>query len=99
MFDYYDKSAFDPEKASYRLKYIMERTKSTGEAMTTGFEPSTLGTELGRLGLCLPDNLGTQEIQQKYFTEYNKDYSASEHVHLAHAVVRCELYPNRRTQW
>lgn len=88
VFDYYDKSAFDPEKASYRLKYIMERTKSTGETMITGFEPSTLGTELVRLGLCLLDDLGPQEIQQKYFTEYNEDYSASEHVHLARAVVK-----------
>lgn len=88
VFDYYDKLAFNPEKASYRLKYIMERTKSIGETIVTGFEPSTLGMELDRLGLCLLDNLGPQEIQQRYFTEYNGDYSASEHVHLACAVVK-----------
>lgn len=88
VFDYYDKSAFNPEKASYRLKYIMERTKSIGETIITGFEPSTLGMDLGRFGLCLLDNLGPQEIQQRYFTEYNEDYSASEHVHLACAVVK-----------
>ncbi len=88
VFDYYDKSAFDPDKASNRIKYIMNTTKSIGETITTGFEPSKLGMELAPLGLRLLDNLGPQEIQQRYFTEYNEDYSANEHVHLACAVVK-----------
>jgi len=88
VFDYYDKSAFDPDKASNRIKYIMNTAKSIGETITTGFEPSKLGVELAPLGLRLLDNLGPQEIQQRYFTEYNEDYSASEHVHLACAVVK-----------
>jgi methyltransferase (TIGR00027 family) len=88
VFDYYDKSAFNPEKASHRLKYIMESTKSIGETIITGFEPSTLSMELDPLGLCLLDNLGPKEIQQRYFSKNNEGYSASEHVHLARAVVK-----------
>jgi methyltransferase (TIGR00027 family) len=88
VFDYYDKSAFDPEKASHRLKYIIDNSKSIGETIITGFEPSTLGMELEPFGLCLLDNLGPKEIQQRYFSEYKERYSASEHVHLACAVMK-----------
>ncbi len=87
VFDYYDKSAFDPDKASNRVKYIMNTTKRIGETIITGFEPSKLGMELAPLGLRLLDNLGPEEIQQRYFEECNEGYAASDHVHLAHAVV------------
>ncbi|AET68619.1 methyltransferase, putative, TIGR00027 family [Desulfosporosinus orientis DSM 765] len=86
VFDYYDKSAFDPDKGSNRIKYIMKNTKTIGETMITGFDPSKLSTELALLGLRLLNNLGPEEIQQKYFKECNEGYAASEHVHLAHAT-------------
>jgi len=87
VFDYYDQSAFDPEKASNRIKYIINTTKSIGATITTGFEPQKLNTELAPLGLRLLDNLGPAEIQQRYFKECNEGYAASEHVHLACAVI------------
>lgn len=87
VFDYYDKSAFDPQKASNRIKYIINTTKSIGESITTGFEPSKLSMGLAPLGLRLLDNLCPEDIQQRYFKECNEGYAASEHVHLACAVV------------
>ena len=87
VFDYYDKSAFDPGKTSNRIKYIMNTTKGIGEPITTGFEPPKLGSELASLGLRLLDNLGSEEIQQRYLKENNEGYTASAHVHLACAVV------------
>ncbi|WP_088189275.1 class I SAM-dependent methyltransferase [Desulfosporosinus sp. FKA] len=86
VFDYYDKSAFDPDKGSNRIKYIMKNTKTIGETIITGFDPSKLSMELALLGLRLLNNLGPEEIQQKYFKECNEGYVASEHVHLAHAT-------------
>ncbi|MEN6460411.1 MAG: class I SAM-dependent methyltransferase [Syntrophomonas sp.] len=87
VFDYYDKSAFDPEKTSHRLKYIIETTRSIGEAIITGFEPSKLSMELAPLGLRLLDNLGREEIQQRYFKECTQGYSAGDYIHFACAEV------------
>lgn len=87
VFDYYDKSAFDPQATSSRIKYIMETTKSIGEAIITGFEPSKLGIELDHLGLRLLDNFGPEEMQQRYFLACTQGYSASDYVHLACAEV------------
>ncbi|AFM40972.1 methyltransferase, putative, TIGR00027 family [Desulfosporosinus acidiphilus SJ4] len=86
VFDYYDKSAFDPDKGSNRIKYIMKNTKTIGETIITGFDPSKLSMEFALLGLRLLNNLGPDEIQQKYFKECNEGYAASEHVHLALAT-------------
>lgn len=88
VFDYYDKSAFDPDKTSNRIKYIMNITKNIGETIITGFEPSKLSMKLAPLGLRLLDNLGPEEIQQRYFKGNNEGYAASKHVHLACAVVK-----------
>jgi len=87
VFDYYDKLAFDPEKTPKRLKYIMESTKSIGETIITGFDPSKLVTELAHLGLRLLDNLGPEELQQKYFKQCTQGYSAGDYIHLARAEV------------
>ena len=87
VFDYYDKLAFDPEKTPKRLKYIMESTKSIGEAIITGFDSSKLSTELAHLGLRLLDNLGPEEMQQRYFKECTQGYSAGDYIHLACAEV------------
>lgn len=86
VFDYYDKSAFDPDKVSNRIKYIMKNTETIGETIITGFDPSKLSMELALLGLRLLNNFGPEEIQQKYFKECNEGYAASEHVNLAHAT-------------
>ncbi|AFM41484.1 methyltransferase, putative, TIGR00027 family [Desulfosporosinus acidiphilus SJ4] len=86
VFDYYDKLAFDPDKGSNRINYIMKNTKTIGETIITGFDPSKLSMDLALQGLQLLDNLGPEEIQQKYFKECNEGYAASEHVHLSHAT-------------
>jgi methyltransferase, putative, TIGR00027 family len=87
VFDYYNKLAFDPEKTPKRLKYIIESTKSLGETIITGFDPSRISTELAHLGLRLLDNLGPEEIQQRYFKECTQGYSAGDYIHLARAEV------------
>ncbi|MEQ8174644.1 MAG: SAM-dependent methyltransferase [Syntrophomonadaceae bacterium] len=88
VFDYWDKSAFDPEKASNRVKSLIASTRSIGEPIITGLDSGALEAELSDLGLWLIENLGPDEIKQKYLSSCGGGYSASEHVHLARAVVK-----------
>lgn len=87
VFDYYDKSAFDPDTASNRIKYILKSTRNIGETIITGFEPLDLAADLAPLGLRLADNWGPEEIQEKCLRQNKEGYTASEHVHLARAIV------------
>ena len=87
VFDYWDKSAFDPAAASNRVKSLIESTKTIGEPIITGFDPSTLSAELAGVGLQLIDNLKPSDIQQRYLRGCSGGYSTSKHEHLACARV------------
>ncbi|HWP98732.1 MAG TPA: class I SAM-dependent methyltransferase, partial [Syntrophomonadaceae bacterium] len=87
VFDYWDKLAFDPERASNRVKTIMDGTKKIGEPIITGFDPSTLAEELARLGLRQVENLAPAEIQERFLQGCSAGYSVNEHVHYTYAVV------------
>jgi len=88
VFDYWDKSAFDPEKASKRIKSLIASTRSISEPIITGFDSGALEAELSVLGLRLVENLGPDEIKRRYLSSCGGGYSASEHVHLACALVK-----------
>jgi O-methyltransferase involved in polyketide biosynthesis len=88
VFDYWDKSAFGPEKASKRIKSLIASTRSISEPIITGFDSGALEAELSVLGLRLVENLGPDEIKRRYLSSCGGGYSASEHVHLACALVK-----------
>ena len=87
IFDYLDTDAFVPEKAATRMQLAIEKLRQLGEPWITGFNPSTLATDLARLGLSLHENLKPSDIQERYFQERTDGYYACEHVHFAWATV------------
>jgi len=86
VFDYWDKNAFDPNISSNRVKYLIESSRSIGEPIITGYDPDSLDKELAPLGLRMLENLGPEEIREKYRLE-DIGYSTSQHVHFACAEV------------
>lgn len=86
VFDYWDKDAFDPNKASNRVKSLIESSKSIGEPIITGFDPDGLSKELAPLGLRVVEDLGPAEIREKYRLE-DIGYNTSQHVHFVRAEV------------
>ena len=58
-----------------------------GEPLNTGFDPSTLGQELARVGFRLVEPLHPPDIQARYFQGRTDGYYACEHAHLVWAVV------------
>lgn len=87
IFDYLDTDAFVPGRAAPRMQFAIEKLRQVGEPWITGFDPSTLATDLASLGLRLHENLSLSDIQERYFKGRTDGYYACEHVHLAWAVV------------
>lgn len=87
VFDYLDADAFIPERASRRVQVMMDGVRMLGEPMVAGFDPSTLGGELERLGLGLHENLSPADIQERYFRGRTDGYKACEHAYFAWAAV------------
>jgi len=87
VFDYWDKSAFDPEKASDRIKTIIQNTRRIGEPIITGLDPSNLGPYLEKLGWNLKENLNPSDIRRRFFEGRTDGYTASDHVNYACAVI------------
>jgi methyltransferase (TIGR00027 family) len=83
VFDYLHAEAFSPEKATRRVKFMMEIVRRAGEPMLTGFEPSALAADLGRLGLRVQEDLGPREIEGRFFQGRPDDYHACDHGHFA----------------
>ncbi len=81
-FDYIDLDAFDPFKASSRIRVVMERVKQFGEPMITGFEPKGLPTMLAGLGFRIVEALGPEEQLKRYFSGRTDGLRAPEHFHL-----------------
>ncbi len=87
IFDYFDTDAFIPGKAAPRVQGMMRSAEKLGEPMLTGFDPSTLATDLHRIGLHLQEQLSPSDIQERYFKGRIDGYRAYEHAHFACAVV------------
>ncbi len=65
----------------------MDLVRRMGEPMITGFDPGTLAADLASLGLRLEEDLGSAEIQERFFAGRRDGYHACEHAHFALAVV------------
>lgn len=87
VFDYYDADAFDPEKATERVRLGMEIARRAGEPMKTGFEPSQLAADLREIGLRVQEDLGPFEIEEHYFKNRTDGYHAFEHIRYVEAVA------------
>ncbi len=87
IFDYMNTDVFIPGKAARRMQMAKEKCREWGEPLITGFEPSTLTSDLAGLGLRLHENLSPADIQERYFQGRTDGYYACEHVHFARAVV------------
>lgn len=87
IFDYMDKDAFVPEKASKRIQQMQESVRNMGEPMRTGFDPDTISDDLKNIGLILKENLSPSDIEERYFKQRTDGYHAYEHVHFAYAEV------------
>jgi O-methyltransferase involved in polyketide biosynthesis len=87
IYDYLDTDAFDPDRAANRVKIGMKYLQSIGEPMITGFDPSTLASDLALLDLRLQENLSPEEIEDRFFRGRTDGYHAYEHMHFARAVV------------
>jgi methyltransferase (TIGR00027 family) len=87
VFDYYEADAFVPERAGKIVKRVQEIVKHAGEPMKMGFEPRTLSAELAALGWRLVENLGPDDIQERFFAGRTDGYHAFEQTYFARAVV------------
>lgn len=88
IFDYYDTDAFVPERVAPRVQGWKQYAAQAGEPIITGFDPSTLASEIESLGLSLYENLSPSEIEGRYFQGRNDNYHATEHTHYARVVVK-----------
>jgi methyltransferase (TIGR00027 family) len=88
IFEYLDTDAFIPERAAQRVQLLLRLANQEKEPMQAGFDPSTLATDLNRLGLQLKEDLGPSDIQKLYFENSKDRYYACEHAHFAWAVVK-----------
>jgi len=82
VFDYIDLEAFDPLKASARIRAIMERVQQLGEPMITGFDPDRLPEALAAIGFRIVEALSPEEQLNRYFNGRTDSLRASEHFHL-----------------
>jgi O-methyltransferase involved in polyketide biosynthesis len=88
VFDYLDPNVYSTGKAAERMKAVKDSLQSLGEPLKAGFDPSTLDSDLARIGLSLQENLTPSEIQQRYFEGRTDCYRASQHIHFALAVTK-----------
>lgn len=82
IFDY-----FEALTAARSAQKIQEELKKIGEPIKTGFDPSTLASDLAKIGIRLIENLRPADIQNRYFNGRTDGYHASEQVHFALAMV------------
>lgn len=85
VFDYVDLEAFDPARASPRMRVMQAIAAQSGEPMQGGFAPRELPRELRMLGLDLREDLGPAEIEQRFFCGRKDGYHAFEQVRFAAA--------------
>jgi methyltransferase (TIGR00027 family) len=92
-FDYIDLEAFDPLKASARIRVVMERVQQVGEPIITGFDPDRLPAVLAALGFHVVEALSPEEQLNRYFYGRTDGLRASEHFHLVLAELATHTQP------
>ena len=88
VFDYLDADAFRPDRASDRVRRLMEHVRRAGEPMLSGFEVAALPSELLARGFHVLEDLGPADIQALYFQDRSDGFRAAEHFHFVRAHVQ-----------
>jgi methyltransferase (TIGR00027 family) len=88
VFDYYDGSAFHPVNRNDRDTATQSITRQTGETMKTSFVPAELEAELSRFGFVTVENLASDEIEKRYFSNRSDLYHAFNTVHFMRAMIK-----------
>jgi methyltransferase (TIGR00027 family) len=86
LFSYLEGDAFRAEKASVRIRRMIESNRSIGESMITGFDLPVLRAELHAARFDLVEDLDPEEQQRRYFNGRTDGYRATEHFHFACAT-------------
>jgi methyltransferase (TIGR00027 family) len=86
VFDYIEPGSFAPD-APARVRFALHRVRRFGEPLRSGLDPTTLDSELARVGLRLVEDLGPPEVEAR-FLERAEGFHAVEFCHLVRAAVR-----------
>jgi methyltransferase (TIGR00027 family) len=87
VFDYLDRSIFEPENRSHASGRVIEFVRRQGEPLISGFNPSTLEAELIPLGFRLMEDLGPAGLEERYFKDRADGLRPGQFAHVAHATI------------
>jgi methyltransferase (TIGR00027 family) len=87
VFDYLDRSIFEPENQSYASSRVSEFVRRQGEPLISGFDPSTLGAELIPLRFRLLEDLGPAGLEERYCKDRADGLRPGQFSHVAHAIA------------
>lgn len=86
VFTYTDQRVLDGGRSA-KLEEMRARRAAEGEPWLSGFDPTTLASELSGLGLALLDDLGHRELGERYCAGRTDDLSPGRIGHIARARV------------
>jgi methyltransferase (TIGR00027 family) len=86
VLSYLDADAFRPERASPRVRQMIDAARVIGEPYITGFDLSGLTAELTAARFELVEDVDSAEQQRRYFSQRTDGYHAAEHAHFACAA-------------
>lgn len=86
-FDYMDRDAFDPGKATRRVQKLKDKVRFLGEPMKAGLDPKVLARDLMGVGWELRQNLSAEDIEEIYFRGCADGFRVGTHIHFALATL------------
>ena len=85
VFSYIDQGDFDdPDQERIQARAVVA---ALGEPWVSGFHPSALARDLQGVGLTLVEDLGREQLHERYCRDRDDELSASVVDHVAHARV------------
>jgi len=87
VFSYLDQRMLDSDVAPERLQRAREQVASLGEPWVSGFDPGELGSVLRGAGFEMVENLGPEQLAERYCAGRADGLSPTLGSHLAHARV------------
>jgi methyltransferase (TIGR00027 family) len=87
VFDYLDRSVFEPENRTPSRDRLFEYVRLRGEPLVSGFDPSMLGAELAPLGFRLLEDLGPKDQEERFFRNRTDGLRPTGLSHIARAAV------------